>query len=209
MLGRLVLGGCLLTLMLFFKGATGQTKQFVAGHLPYGKGTILPGDLLFRHGTGFFSQYFMKAGSKPSPYSHIGLIANHDGQLVVLHAEASEFTGIGGVKVEPLEIFLSLENARKAAVYRVTATHKQRQKAVNYAFGAYIRKVPFDTAFDAFDQSRLYCTELVWQAYRSAGLDLAPVMDQIIVGSDAKQIISLNNILESTSVYGVQTITRR
>jgi len=199
----------LFVLLLIFARSTGQTNQHVNDCLPYEKASILPGDLLFRHGTGFFSPYFMKAGSKPSPYSHIGLVANKDGQLMVLHAEASEFTGIGGVRVEPLEIFLSQENARKAAVYRVIATHDQRQKAVDYAFGTYRRKVPFDTAFDAVDQSRLYCTELVWQAYRSAGLDLAPVMDRITVGSDKKQIISLNNILESTSVYGAQIIPRR
>lgn len=206
---RFATGVTLLLFLLFLKGAAGQAKSSISDCLPYEKELISAGDLLFRRGTGFFSQYFMNVGSRPSSYSHVGLVANHHGKLVVLHAEASELTGRGLVKSEPLEIFLSNENALAAAVYRVAATKDQRQKAVGYALGAYNRKVPFDTVFDIDDQSRLYCTELVWRAYQVTGLNLVPVMDHATVGSTKKKIVSLNNILESAGVYSVQIIKGR
>lgn len=206
---RFATGVTLLVFVLFLKGVVGQAKPPISGYLLYEKKAISSGDLLFRQGTGFFSQYFMNAGARPSPYSHVGLVANHHGKLVVLHAEASELTGRGLVKSEPLEIFLSHENALAAAVYRVAATNTQRQKAVGYALEAYERKIPFDTAFDIGDQSRVYCTELIWRAYQAAGLNLVLVMDDATVGSVKKKIVSINNILESAGVYSVQTIKGR
>jgi hypothetical protein len=34
--------------------------------------------------------------------------------------------------------------------------------------------VPFDHDFDSATPDRLYCTELVWRAYYSAGVELLP-----------------------------------
>ena len=60
-----------------------------------------------------------------------------------------------------------------AAVYRVRDTERAAEVASLKALEYYRNKIPFDTGFDIEDSGRLYCTELIWQVYMHAGIDLA------------------------------------
>lgn len=162
---------------------------------------ILSGDLVFRRGTGFFSPYFMNAGKFSVPFSHVGIIVIRDKKLIVLHSVASEFTGIGGVRADSFEEFIAPSNSNANAIYRVSAIESQRQKAVEFALNAERRKVPFDTAFNMKDTSKLYCTTLVWRAYKLAGIELVPLKDYVTFGGDTREIISLSNLLNSKYIH--------
>ena len=139
---------------------------------------LLEGDLVFRQGRDAVSGAVL-ALDPESQYSHVGILARRAGAWVVIHSLPADFPGDrDGVRMEPLRTYVSPQNARAAAVYRLRAGSGAGQQAVRSAVMAarslYESHALFDGDFDFRDGERLYCTELVWRAFRAAGVDLAP-----------------------------------
>ena len=148
-----------------------------------GRPVVLPevlqeGDLVFRTGHDAVSGAVLALDPTPQ-FSHVGVLARRNGGWVVIHSLPPAFPGdVDGVRVEALRTYLSISNARKAAVYRLTGDSRaQAQLAVVEAFSYDRQHTAFDGDFDLKDHRRLYCTELVWLAFRKAGIDLAPSPD--------------------------------
>jgi hypothetical protein len=130
-----------------------------------------PGDVVFRRGRSLISRAVLAADGD-GEYSHVGLIAVSAGRVWVLHATPDEAPDIkGGVLAEPLEAFLAPEYASAAALYRPRDARAGRA-AERAAWGWVHARLPFDDAFDFESADKLYCTELVWRAYQSTGIDL-------------------------------------
>ena len=126
------------------------------------------GDILYRLGSGFFSDFFKDFSQKDKKFSHVGIIyktALND-TLFVIHAEADDFSGIGFVKKEPVSVFL--DDVKNWAIYRLKTNDIICQKVSDYAFQYQEKKIPFDTAFDTQDSSAFYCTELVAHCVNNA-----------------------------------------
>jgi uncharacterized protein YycO len=131
---------------------------------------VRPGDLVFRRGRSLVS-YAVLYADPTSRYSHVGLVVQTQGDTLVVHATPGPHgEPPAPVRVEPLSVFLAPDHAVQAAVVRAPASHARRaaQVARTYATDARV----FDDAFDLATADQLYCTELVWRAYRTAGLDL-------------------------------------
>lgn len=135
--------------------------------------TVADGDIIFRRGSSMASRVVLMS-DKRSDYSHTGIVRVRDSLLTVIHAVPGErHDKAAAVKHESLARFTQPSLASKVAVARVKNTEKAcRQQASAKAYSYYCRHVPFDQAFDLRDTAALYCTELIWQAYRHAGLDL-------------------------------------
>lgn len=127
---------------------------------------IQNGDIICRLGNGFFSNQFKKYSLTEKIYSHVGIIEKENDSLFVIHSEASELTGIGRVKREPIEVFLN--SIKTWGVYRVDANDSIRNHITIYAKEYFTKDTPFDLDFDATDDSRVYCTELVALAINKA-----------------------------------------
>lgn len=128
---------------------------------PLDLGYTQNGDLIYRLGNGFFSSFFRDFSTREKLFSHVGIIyrpTNGD-SIFVLHAEASELTGIGSVKKDPASSFL--QEVDEWAIYRVKVPEAQRREIANLALTQHLKNVPFDAAFDVQDSSAVYCTELV------------------------------------------------
>jgi len=136
------------------------------------------GDLVFRTGHDAVSGAVLALDPTPQ-FSHVGILARRDGAWVVIHSLPPAFPGDrDGVRVEPLRDYLSTGNARQAAVYRLAGGSREQVRAAVMEAFSYDRKhTAFDGDFDLKDHRRLYCTELVWLAFRKAGVDLAPTPD--------------------------------
>ncbi len=136
------------------------------------------GDLVFRTGHDAVSGAVLALDPTPQ-FSHVGILARRDGAWVVIHSLPPAFAGdLDGVRVEPLRDYLSISNARQAAVYRLAGGSREQVRAAVMEAFSYDRKhTAFDGDFDLKDHRRLYCTELVWLAFRKAGVDLAPTPD--------------------------------
>ena len=123
---------------------------------------VREGDLILRHGNGFWSNFIRERNLSDSRFSHIGVVARGDGEsFFVVHADC-DAAGMGEVRREPLADFL--REARRVGVLRPRAgVPAERVRAAETFVGR-----PFDRAFDLDDDSALYCTELVLRAVRAA-----------------------------------------
>ncbi|MFL6236474.1 MAG: YiiX/YebB-like N1pC/P60 family cysteine hydrolase [Thermoanaerobaculia bacterium] len=134
---------------------------------------FVSGDLIFRRGRSLVSRAVL-AVDGGSEYSHVGLISVTDGQVWVLHEMPPEEPDRkGGALAEPLSTFLAPGNATAAGLYRPEDV-RAAAIAERAAWRSVRARVPFDSAFDISTSDEMYCTEMVWRAYREAGIDLAP-----------------------------------
>lgn len=117
------------------------------------------GDIICRQGNGFFSGYFKNTSKKEQIYSHVGIIVIHGDSVSVIHSEASELTGIGGVRQESLGVFL--RDISTWAVYRVDTIQPVRDSIVAVAKDYLAKDIQFDLDFDLSDDKKVYCTQLL------------------------------------------------
>ena len=131
------------------------------------------GDVIFRRGTSFVSNMVLMADEK-SPYSHTGIIKIIDNAFYVIHSVPAEKLGEEDLtKLELLANFLCRDRSTAIAIYRLKNQNETISDcAANLAYSFAEQKIPFDSDFNLSDDSRLYCTELVWKSYLLAGIDL-------------------------------------
>ena len=134
--------------------------------------TILrDGDIIFRRGISFVSNLVLERDSE-SPYSHVGIISFEGNKPFVIHAVPDESeTEIDYVRKDPLNLFLRKDRASAYAVSRCV-DEDAAVKASKLSIDFYNSKIIFDDGFSLLDTSKFYCTELVWQAYKHAGVNL-------------------------------------
>ncbi|MEL6615375.1 MAG: YiiX/YebB-like N1pC/P60 family cysteine hydrolase [Bacteroidota bacterium] len=128
-----------------------------------------PGDVVFRRGQGLVSRVVL-SGDRDPEFSHVGIVAERDGALVVVHATPSDNGAPEPIRTEPLADFYAPESADLGAVRRPLDPTAGRIAAT--AAQRLARGRAFDPDLDLDTDDRLYCTELVWKAYRDAGIDL-------------------------------------
>jgi uncharacterized protein YycO len=120
------------------------------------------GDIIFQ--TSNSSQSLAILLASKSAYSHMGLIDfDKDGAPVVLEATAT-------TRSTPLPDWVARGVGKRIAVYRVTGlTDQQANQAAAEA------RTHFGKGYDLFffnGDAQLYCSELVWLAFKAAGVEL-------------------------------------
>lgn len=167
----------------------------ITGNISRAETAFQAGDLIFREGTETVSELVMMADSKGS-YSHVGMLIGTPGAWQVIHATPEEVTGRGdAVVIDDLDFFISPERSLRYAVYRVEALSKQHEQAVNAALSMLGR--PF-----SIHQGRgTYCTTLVWQAWRDAGIDLQVSYTEIQLPLFSGQYLLPSNLLASPLLH--------
>ncbi|NLV53702.1 MAG: hypothetical protein GXY64_10645 [Bacteroidales bacterium] len=133
------------------------------------------GDLVLRCGCGAESRLITESSN--SSYSHIGIL-HYDSlasEWMVVHAVPGEAEGNHPewVKLESLTAFFSYERAVRGAWMRVGCGDSIAEAAARYALTKVEQRVEFDSDYLLSDTTRLYCSELVWQAYLHQGLDVS------------------------------------
>lgn len=134
---------------------------------------LQPADLVFRRGNGLWSGYFAVASGDEGFYSHVGVAVFEQGRWHVVHTEADDRTGIGGVRSDPLEVFL--DGAKGVAVVRPGLSAPQAEATVRLSADPAWRNIPFDNRFSLDDDGQaMYCTEWVQALVLAAtGEDIA------------------------------------
>ncbi len=132
------------------------------------------GDVIFRRGWSLNSRAVLLA-DRDARFSHVGMVVATKGQEIsVVHTVPAAQENRGGVRTEPIERFLSQENAVTWGIYRLVRENgiSYGEKAAEYARNVAKQAVKFDADFKLMDGTELYCTELVWRAYLAAGIDI-------------------------------------
>jgi hypothetical protein len=122
-------------------------------------------------------------------FSHMGIVRIHKGIITVIHSEGDTGHGRDYVHEEPIKDFLKI--ARAAGVYRMINAdgHIISQTALDY-IGR-----PFDWQFDLTDDTKIYCTELLYVILKRVMPDIQ--LDTIYVKELKKDIIPLEAISAS------------
>lgn len=132
------------------------------------------GDLLFRNGNGGESRFV--TGISNGIYSHIALAYKDSTGWKAVHAVPGETEDIHAtdyLKCEPIDDFYQYERACAGAMARVDCPDSLAEKALAFALDKVERRFAFDHYYKLEDTTTYYCTELVYYAYLSVGLNLA------------------------------------
>jgi len=127
------------------------------------------GDLIFRTGSGFVSDFARNFSKHDKRFSHVGIIAITTTTINVIHSVHDDEKQYNGVVTEPVAAFLQASS--NWAVYRLPLTPLQQNRLTQSAQRFAKQKIPFDSKFDLMTTQNFYCTELIWHAAHKASPD--------------------------------------
>ena len=156
-----------ITLLVVILTASNSLEEFNKQSNTSQMPEVHQGDLIFRRTDSTGSQFVDRLDSA-SIYSHVGLAyTNPAGDVFVIHVLPLE---TDTVRIEPLEKFIN--EAVFFAVYRPIGIDLKVLDAAVQNGLSWVGKRHFDKNFDLQTDDYLYCTELVYKAYKEAGLDI-------------------------------------
>ncbi len=156
MTSRPTIASAFLALLVLLAGCSAVPREYA----------VQEGDILFQslpHG----ALVDAIEGVTVSIYSHCGIVARKDGAWFVLEA-------IGPVKETPLDDWIRRGRGSYFDAFRLKPDLQPKIPAILTAARAYLGR-PYDNHYD-FDDERIYCSELVFKAVRTAtGVSLGKV----------------------------------
>jgi hypothetical protein len=153
--------------------------------------TAQDGDIICRLGDRLWSQIFRDISATDRRFSHMGIVRVSNGNVSVIHAEGTTTVGKDLVKEEPVGDFIKIAGA--VGIYRINDIEDRKQIAD--AAAEYIN-IPFDWQFDLHDDSRIYCTELLYVVLKR--LMPSVELNTVFVKEIGKDIIPLDAVSNST-----------
>ena len=149
----------------FARGATREWNEWADSHLQNGDIVFMRGDCHMLMGTVNFSEF--STDLTASRFSHIGLVAIEDDQVYVydIRNKGCMRTRFGELLADGHVHQLAVKRYRGASTDNLAATAK-------FCRTAFKKREKFDDHFK-LDNGRLYCAELVEEAYRSEGFRLS------------------------------------
>ena len=196
--------GLLILTSLLFGGCADSSTTIVLT----GQEAFREGDLVLRCGYGTESHVVTETSS--SVYSHIGML-HYDvnaSRWMVVHAVPGEHEKgePEWLKTEPIEDFFAPDRAKRGAWMRVDCPDSIAEAATRYALQKVADRVEFDNDYLLSDTTRLYCTELVWQAFLHQGLDISEQCRHSVPAffSDDGECIFPCDIEQSSKILYVQ-----
>ncbi len=135
---------------------------------------LCEGDIIFRLGLSRES-HIVNIADRRSSYSHVGVVVEQNGEIMVVHAVPDErpYGGVDSVRIDSISQFWRNDRALRGLIVRLNAPDSLRKRAAERALGYYQREMLFDGDFSLADTTSLYCTELVERAYACEGITLS------------------------------------
>lgn len=130
-------------------------------------------DIAFRTGRSMASRIVL-ASDTEGYYSHVGIIVKQNNKYMVIHAVPGESRPgePDKVKMEALEQFYTPDKAKAGKIMRLNIDPELKTTITQYALQSYKNQTHFDHNYNLNDSTKLYCTELIWRAYKTAGIDI-------------------------------------
>ena len=132
------------------------------------------GDIVFRRGSSLASRVVLASDTKGN-YSHIGIVVWDNDEYKIVHAVPGESVPDlpDRVKMDCVNKFFARDKAVAGKVMRLDMSDSLRGLVATKAREYYQNKTLFDHHYDLSDTVQLYCTELIWQAFNSVGVDIS------------------------------------
>lgn len=161
----------LVVLSFVFLWACRQASSF--NSISWDQIELKEGDIVFRRGSSLASRVVLASDGQGN-YSHIGIIVREGNAFRVVHAVPGE-SGADQpdrLKMERLNEFFAPRRAVSGKVMRLEMSDSLRFCVASKARDYFDSKTLFDHHYDLTDSAELYCTELIWQVFRSVGIDI-------------------------------------
>lgn len=167
-----------------------------------------PGDLVLRRTTTLLGRAVQSVDTEAT-FSHVGvLVESDDGHLLVAHVSPDQPTAV----LEAVTAFLDPAIVTSALVLRLRSGRSDAAtgaRAAAAALGFVATRVVFDYEFDIRSDDRMYCTELVWKAYRSAGVDLGEPTRLPLLKQPILLVSSIARSAQFGPIYSYRTEPRQ
>ncbi len=158
--------------------------------------SLQSGDLIFRDGDEAISNVVRTFDD--SGFSHVGMLDIDEGGVYVIHATPQEHSeGIAGVNRDSLSFFASRARNQRLAYFRVTADSTARSSAVEHA------RSRLGDSFSVLSEEGAYCTELVVEAWRHAGVRILNSSALLSLPLIDRKLITPRNIIGAEAVVPV------
>jgi len=152
------------------------------------------GDIIMRHGYGFFSDAIADAQHDSNAVSHCAMVINESGNIKVIHALSSSVADFDGVQEQTLQRFLNESKPKSIVVVRYKTTFDTLNLLALEAQRYSKIQKPFDHNFNSVDTSSFYCTELFHVCFKNA---LKRDIFEAKAGSDGKPVYDLSTFRDS------------
>lgn len=147
------------------------------------------GDVVLRHGAGFWGVLFARLNPRDRRFSHAGVVVRSGGRWQVVHAEAGDLGREGMVRLDTWEAFVS--PASRIALLRLTDAAAAGRVA-DAALAMHRAGLLFDFDFNLLRADAVYCSELVWRAL-SQGLGRDPLPVKTVL--HGREVVLVENLL--------------
>lgn len=156
------------------------------------------GDILFARGRSVKSFFVLLINRNTNNYSHCGIIYKENNKCFIIHSTPTPVDKKEGRLVKELltDFFVS-NKVTIASVYRIDSSHQMFLKKSMVILNNYLhQEILFDDDFK-LNNSKLYCTELVYKIYNKSGLPLISEDDfnKIIFPCDLIKSAYLRHVL--------------
>jgi hypothetical protein len=124
------------------------------------------GDIIIKRGKGFVSNMIVKYLKEDIPISHCGIIIVENESVYIIHSVAKEISARDGIQTASIDDFLN--DSYKESLFIVRPHFHDSVIKANYLAKAkaYLQlKIPFDYDFNLEDESKIYCSELIYCCY--------------------------------------------
>ena len=167
----------------------GKPLKFAVKELEILSEILKDGDIICRLGDRVWSQFFKNISESDNRFSHMGIIRINNDLTTVIHAEGDTGHGKDFVHETALNDFVKI--ARAIGIYRINNVNGNQVSNI----AAEYLGIPFDWQFDMQDESKLYCTELLYAIL----IRIAPELElnTIYINELGKNIIPLEAISNS------------
>ncbi|NTV19135.1 MAG: hypothetical protein HGA83_06880 [Bacteroidales bacterium] len=171
---QLIIRYWFLCVSVFFLAGSSDCASFILNTGNFiDEDNIKNGDIVFQRGLNALSRFVVSVDDG-AVYSHVGIVYKSSAGTFVIHVlpdNDGETDAV--VQIEAIGDFLSPHNTSQYAIYRYRdECSKISEQAAASALFLFRDRCGYDYKFDYRDHDRLYCTELVWYAYKNANIDL-------------------------------------
>jgi hypothetical protein len=147
-------------------------------------------------GNNFWSDFFRDFSENDKRFSHLGIIINdNDKAISVIHSTGAVKGDINYVVEESFDNYI--KEVRSIGIFKIKGLESSyiSKEAKNYL------GVPFDWGFDMYDDSSLYCTELLYVILKKIKPEIS--LKTILIKEYNKYIIPLEAISNSNDFFEI------
>lgn len=156
---------------------------------------IKNGDVILKNGYGNLSKTIVSLLDEKISISHCGILYLENDSVFVIHSIAKEYSDLDGVQKISLSSFLNDTKPNSLFVLRLKKDENVRKKVLEKAIEYKNNKTPFDYQFNSDDDTKIYCSELIYQSIlKSTGMTV-----MIEKNIQSKKILTFNSLLDTAN----------